>query len=273
MPDPIIVPVEPEDSIPPSRLSLDTPRRKGTRKMADSDFIPSGDADFVIWLGNFVTKLTTVHNGTLGITAGQITALNADYANMRYIIADYLPAFDAAKKNRVAYKDLMRKGKTETGVPVPTTAQAIPAATVAVSAPPATPALPNIELRMRLLIRQIKANSFYTLAIGTDLRIVPPSSNTDPATAKPKVVGVAKPSGAVVLTWTKGKYDGVLIECKRGTETTFVFLDKDFKSPYVDTRPNLVAGVPELRTYRVRYLLDDQPVGLFSDDIKISTLV
>ena len=241
--------------------------------MADSDFIPSGDAEFVIWLGNFVTKLTTVHNTTLGISAGQITALNADYANMRYIITDYLPAFDAAKKNRVAYKDLMRRGRTATGLPVPTTAQAVPAPTVAVPAAPATPVLPNIELRMRLLIRQIKANSSYTLAIGTDLRIVPPGSVVDPATVKPKVTGVAKPSGAVALNWTKGKYDGVLIECKRGTETTFAFLDRDFSSPYVDTRPNLVAGVPELRTYRVRYLQGDTQVGLFSDDIKVSTLV
>jgi len=273
LPNPIIVPVEPEGSVPPSPFGLDTPRRKGKRTMADSDFIPSGDADFVIWLGNFVTKLTTVYNGTFGITAAQITALNADYANMRYIIADYLPAFDAAKKNRVAYKDLMRKGRTATGVPIPTTAQAVPAPSVAVPVAPATAVLPNIELRMRLLIRQLKANSAYTLAAGTDLQIVPPGSVIDPANVKPKVRGVAKPSGAVVLNWTKGSYDGILIESKRGAETTFTFLDRDFSSPYVDTRPNVAAGVPELRTYRVRYLQGDQPVGLFSDDIKVSTLV
>ena len=227
----------------------------------------------MIWLANFVNKLTTVYNTTFTISAAQITALNADLANMRYIINDYLPAFDAAKKNRVAYKDLMRKGKTETGVPIPTTAQPVPAAAVSVPAAPATAVLPNIEFRMRLLIRQLKANTAYTLAIGTDLRIVPPGSVVDPAVAKPKVAGVAKPSGAVALTWVKGKFDGVIIESKRGTETTFAFLDRDFKSPYVDTRPNLVAGVPELRTYRVRYVLDDAPVGLFSDDVKVSTLV
>jgi len=102
---------------------------------------------------------------------------------------------------------------------------------------------------------------------------VPPGAAVDPANVKPKVVAIAKPSGAVVLNGTKGKHDGVIIECKRGTETTFVFLDRDFNSPYVDTHPNLVAGVPELRTYRLRYEKDGTPVGLFCDDVKVSTLV
>jgi len=259
--------------VPPRAVVSPSRRRKGNRAMPSADFIPSGDAEFVIWLGNFVTKLTTVYNGTFGITAAQITALNADYANMRYIIADYLPAFDAAKKNRVAYKDLMRNGKTEQGLPVPTTAQAVPSPTVAVPAAPATAVLPNVEFRMRVLIKQLKANPVYTLAVGIDLRIVPPSSTTDPTTAKPKVTAVAKPNGQVLMNWTKGKFDGVIIECRRGTETAFIFLDRDFKSPYVDTRPNLAAGVPELRTYRVRYELDGAPVGLFCDDVKVSTLV
>ena len=239
--------------------------------MTDTDFIPSGDADFILWLGNFVTKLTTVYNATFGITVAQVTALQNDYATIRYLIGEYLPAFDAAKRNRVAYKELMRGGKTLPGVPIPTTPQAIPSATVAVTAPPATAVLPKIELRMRLLIKQLKANPAYTLAIGTDLGIVAPSSS--PAETKPKVSALAKPSGAVALTWTKGKHDGVIIECKRGTETAFSFLDRDFKSPYVDTRPNALAGVPELRTYRLRYEKDGSPVGQFCDDVKVSTLV
>ena len=87
---------------------------------------------------------------------------------------------------------------------------------------------------------------------------MPPGAAVDPANVKPKVVAIAKPSGAVVLNWTKGKHDRVIIECKRGTETPFVFLDRDFKSPYVDTRPNVVAGV-HMRTYRLRYEKDGAP--------------
>lgn len=45
-----------------------------------------------------------------------------------------------------------------------------------------------------------------------------------------------------------------------------LFLDKDSKSPFGDTRPNLVAGQPELRRYRIIYLLDDEIVGLWSDE-------
>ncbi len=79
--------------------------------MLSTNFIPSRNADFVIWLGNFVTKLTTVYNGTF-------------------------------------------------------------AARVAVFAPPAPPFLPNVELRMRLLIKQIKANTNYSLAVGTFLALI-----------------------------------------------------------------------------------------------------
>ena len=209
-----------------------------------------------------------VYDQRLTVAVGVVVACGQSLAacgRCVNVIGEYLPAFDAAKRNRVAYKDLMREGKTLPGVPSPTTPQAIPSATVAVTAPPATAVLPNIELRMRLLIKQLKASPAYTLAIGTDLGIIVPSNS--PAETKPK------PSGAVALTWTKGKHDGVIIECKRGTETAFTFLDRDFKSPYVDTRPNALAGVPELRTYRLRYEKDGSPVGPFCDDVKVSTLV
>ena len=36
-------------------------------------------------------------------------------------------------------------------------------------------------------------------------------------------------------------------------------------SPYIDDRPPKVAGRPETRQYRVRYMLRDQPTGEWSD--------
>jgi hypothetical protein len=40
-----------------------------------------------------------------------------------------------------------------------------------------------------------------------------------------------------------------------------------------DTRKNLVAGVPELRSYKSRFLKDDKEVGLWSDEVTVTVLI
>ena len=65
---------------------------------------------------------------------------------------------------------------------------------------------------------------------------------------------------------------------KRGTETDFTLLHRDNESPYTDERPLLVAGKPELReglASRLRedkcvYGLNDEEIGLFSDEVLVN---
>ncbi len=269
------MPTNNEDDTRDPIQTLPAPAAAGTQKgaaraMPTDDYLPKKDADFAIWHGNFATKLTTVYNAALGLTAAQITAIQNDYAVTNYLVSVYLPAFKAATENRTAYKDLMLSGQTAPGVPVTITAQAIPAAAVAVSAPPAAVVVPNIKARLRLLVKQIKGNPNYTAAIGQDLKIIGPAILPPDPGAQPKGSGLAKPGFGVVITWTKGKFTGVLIEGQRGAETGWTALDKDFRSPYVDLRPPLTAGAPEVRKYRLRYLLDDEPVGVPSDIISVT---
>ncbi len=139
-------------------------------------------------------------------------------------------------------------------------------------APPAVLVAAGIISRIRAAIQRIKAHPGYTDAIGEQLQIV--ASKTDelnPSEAKPTFKAV--PSvGKITLDWTKGDFDSVVIESQRGAETTYTFLDKDFKSPFVDMRPNLVAGQPEVRRYRMIHLLDDEVVGTYSDEVAITTM-
>ena len=232
--------------------------------MPTADFIPRADADFAVWMQNFTLKVTTVYNTTFGLTAGQITAIQNDAAMVNYLITQYLEAFKTATKDRVAYKDLIANGK------IGQTGGAVPSATVAVPAAPATVVAPGVKARVRLLANQIKANAAYTGAIGQDLGIV--GATTSSGATAPKCSAVAKAGNTVVIPWTKGSYQGVYIEGKRGAETTFTFLDRDMKSPYVDTRPPLVAGTPETRQYRVWYLMDDNKVGDPSAILSVSTI-
>ena len=78
--------------------------------------------------------------------------------------------------------------------------------------------------------------------------------------------------GKVTLDWTKGDSDGVVIEGQRSAETVWTFLDKDMKSPFVDTRPNSVSGQPEQRRYRMIYLVDDEITGVYSDTVSVNTV-
>ena len=41
---------------------------------------------------------------------------------------------------------------------------------------------------------------------------------------------------------------------------------------WIDTRPPLVAGQPEVRRYRIRYLEGDDPVGLYSSVVSVTTI-
>ena len=116
-----------------------------------------------------------------------------------------------------------------------------------------------------------QAHPGFTNAIGEQLQIAgtkTPAPNLQDA--KPTFKALPKVA-SVILDWVKGKFDGVVIEGRRGTETVFMFLDKDFKSPFEDTRPNLVAGQPEKRRYRMIYLLNDEVVGEYSDEVVITT--
>ena len=63
----------------------------------------------------------------------------------------------------------------------------------------------------------------------------------------------------------KEKFDGVVVESLRDGDNGWQSLGLDSYSPYIDDRPPKVAGKPESRQYRVRYMLRDQPTGEWSD--------
>ena len=56
----------------------------------------------------------------------------------------------------------------------------------------------------------------------------------------------------------------------RGDEADFTFLARDSASPYIDNRPLLAAGKPELREYKCVYVLNDEKIGLFSDEVVVN---
>lgn len=64
-------------------------------------------------------------------------------------------------------------------------------------------------------------------------------------------------------------HKGIYLESPRQGAETWEFLAIDIESPYLDTRPNLIAGQAEWRDYRARYW-DGTPVGDWSAVLRVS---
>ena len=76
----------------------------------------------------------------------------------------------------------------------------------------------------------------------------------------------------VELKFVKRGFSGIQVESKRGAETNWSVLGNYLRSPILDTRPLLVAGQPETRSYRYRYLSGNDPVGTVSDTFTVTTI-
>ena len=129
-------------------------------------------------------------------------------------------------------------------------------------------ALPPLA-RLRKLVQQIKKASAYNEAMGAELGILTPTAAArDP---KPTKVHVeAGENSHVMIDCALRGWDAVEIESQRGTGG-WELLAVCLKRKYTDTRPPLNAGLPEVRSYRLRYRDGDQPQEVYSDVVKATT--
>jgi hypothetical protein len=124
------------------------------------------------------------------------------------------------------------------------------------------------EVTLRAYAKRIKDNGAYTEAIGRDYKIIRPASAFDPATYK-TVLKIRLITGQPDLRWLKGGAHGVRIYWRLVGSSTWIFLDRDTKSPYRDTRPVATPGVSEHREYMARGFFNDVEIGVDSDIVSI----
>ncbi len=203
--------------------------------MAKQDYIPRPDLDYLAWHDQFETALGSVGAG-LGVTPAEITEIGDDNA------------------------DLHTKG---------TASNAASAAAKQATADFRSTRIPS-EKRVRNLAQRVKRHPGYTEAIGQQLGIIGPEDSTDLNNAKPTLTGRVLGNSEVEIAFNKSVSSGVSIYGQRGAETGWTWLARDTQSPYVDNRPLLVATQPENRRYRARYLVGDDEVGLWSDDLSVT---
>ena len=203
--------------------------------MSKGDYIPHTDNDLLVWHGRFKTNLASLQS-QLGLSAEDIAVIDADNSDLNVKITAANAAV-AAARHATAEKNVSSS---------------------------------TAENHVRAITRRIKAHPAYNEAIGNLLGIIGAENVVDLTNTKPSLNGSDQTGGVVILKYLKSKSDGVNIYSQRENDADFVFLARNSTPPFTDNRPLLAVGKPELRRYTAVYVLNDQEVGHYSDELVLT---
>jgi hypothetical protein len=203
--------------------------------MAKRDFMPRKDGVALAFHDQFTSEMVA-KGAALGFSPAEIAEVVADNAAFH---ADFTNATvtKAAAKAAVKKKDATRRAA---------------------------------DARVRAFGRRITAGEGYDVARGKSFGIVGHEPSVNLREAKPKLHGKDLGRGRVQLRYNKSISQGVNIYSQRGDETEWKLLTRDLRPPAFDERPLLVAGKPELRRYRCRYVVRDEEIGDWSNVTVVS---
>jgi len=219
-------------------------------------YLPRTEDGLRNWLNNLASKIGD-YASKYGITPTEMADIGAAAADYSAILA-FDAAMDTYVQKITAIKNEMRDGMPPGGSP--SIMGTMPTVPMPMSQPGFLPRVASIANR-------IKAHIAYTVADGENLGLEGAVTTFDPSTAKPRISNAQVLPDMVVIEWVKGRMQGVIVE-RSLDGTNWREVDKDMRSPWEDTSPNRTAAA-EWRHYRLRYLLNDKPVGLYSDVVSL----
>jgi hypothetical protein len=244
-----------------SNYFLTTTKSKKQKQMKRQDYYPSRIGDQVNWLDNFAQKLP-LHGPTCGVSAGDVTDAVNDAKWANHVLGSWLSAVRNFAPSTTDAVDEVLDGVGTVPFVLPTFAA--PALPAGVTAAP-----PGVLTRLFTLIAKMKLDAGFTEAIGTDLGVIGQEETPKPAPKQTATVEQGSGCQCVRLAFAKYGHMGVHIESRRGTGA-WEFLAVDTESPYLDERPLLVAGQPEVREYRMRFWDKGTPNGDWTDVAKVT---
>lgn len=215
-------------------------------------YVERTDDGLLMQVDNFLLKAPIYP--ALGLSAAKLTALRADWTLMKYVMNsnNTMGTYSTAL---TTYKNILRKGG-DLGTLPPTPVLAV--------APAITSG--GFEGRFRDLIQDAMRSPAMTEAIAQDLGIVAPASTAPvaEATTKPSFKLEFSSGGYPNIIWKKGKFEGVEIH-KSKDGLNFTKLDKDYRPDFTDKSDLPEPGKAELWYYKLIYIINDEPVGQWSD--------
>ena len=221
-------------------------------------YVPNGDADRVIWLGNFKSKLP-IYAPTLGISAAEVTSVTNDYNMYKYIM-DVLEVYKQTTNNLVAYKDLLKHAYKQQHL------GAIPVLPALAVAP--TQVTEGVFDRISGLAKRMKGHPAYTDNAGKDMGIIAPEHVINVDALQP-VLTVTLDAGRPHIKCVKGTADAIDLYVDRKDGNGFVLIGRLLKLNYID-----VALLPPTISmqewdYKAIYVIGNNPVGLMSAVVAI----
>lgn len=224
-------------------------------------YLPRKDADRVLWLNNFASKVD--HYALLfGITPAEVTLIGNMAKHYEYIV-NLVDAQKNFAKQLISYKNTLsvaHYGATLGAMPK--------------FNPPAAPAITPAGIFTYIggMVGRIKGfTETYTEGIGKDLGIVGTEVGFKKEEYKPTINAKAA-TGMVVIKFSKKNVDWVKIYGRPLGNTdvnAWELLGIDAHPPFFDKRPLLVAGQPEKRSYRLCGVLNDEEIGVWSNEVEV----
>ena len=211
--------------------------------MINQSYFPKSEANRVIWLSNFNTKLQ-IHGTALTIDPTEQALTITDINYYIWLLQTWYPSIQQSAFEATAFKNIIGNGPSAPICTLPVHS--------AIVAPTAIP-IPGVLTRLFNLIARIKIGTGYTESIGLDLGIVGGLDATEHLTPEYTVV---TERGALIeqasISFTKYGHDGVSIDGRRN-QGDWEFLAISMLKPWLDTRPLLDPLLPEIREYRLRF--------------------
>jgi len=229
--------------------------------MSASHIIPRTPAELCEWFNSFTTEFPAVST-LLGFSEAEKTTILSEAS---WVVYACRMSADASSLNQ-AWTDwrdrLLDEPASPEAGPTPTgSALAVPA-----GSPPA----PGVINRFRAYIRRIKAAPNYTSSIGESLRVIVASSPVDEASAKPALTAEPLANFKAKVRLPKRGFPGLIVQARREGESDWTELGVKTSAVFVDERPTVQPGKPEVVNYRAIYSRNDQPVGQWSDVVAVT---
>lgn len=198
-----------------------------------NDIIPSGDAEFLIWLNNFRNKFA-MYSNDFGTPPEDVGNMDMLINEMNISVQEVATQKDVLAKT-VAHKESVRK---------------------------------RAEAAVRAEANRYKSHKNYTTAIGQELGIISSKSTFNPATYKPKPKSEVS-GGMVRIKFQKKGVNGVNVYSRRKGEVAWQFRARDNNSPYEERIVLENPAVPEHWEYRLIGVIKDVEIGQPSDVIEV----
>ena len=228
------------------------------------NFLPTTLELRAVWLINFISVLASGSNAAdLGVTSAQLTDLQVTQPWYDYVLNQYIPYARSYNEGLTAFLSEVDTDKTPQNLALPVWAPPAPAAALGI-------AESGVFNRVLALVDNtiLKSNKLTT-NLKTQLKLDPLPV---PVAGEPKIKSYkAGPNGAIELSISVDGAPQTIVESMRGEETEFTHLDKVVGSHAYDNRPNLVAGRPEARQYRIRHSDGVTAYGNYSAVFTVTT--